>query len=98
MCCLCGVHSILIFGLRVVTTILIPFCVRMVLCMCMKRKNGIVTCGISKQAIINIVCTEWSPSLRAAFEDIVPNSVGMVTALFLPAYFRSMTFYGGWYS
>ena len=36
--------------------------------------------------------------LRAAFEDIVPKSVGTVDSSFLPAYFGSMIFFRGWYS
>ena len=69
--CLYGPHSILVVGLGVVITILTPF-----VCECVLKewKWGIVRCGISKQAIVNIVCAEWRPpKLRAAFEDIVPE-------------------------
>ena len=89
--CLCGAHSILVFGLGVVTTILTPFVWK-------ERKSGIVTCGISKQAIVNIVRTEWRPlRLRAAFEDIMPNSV-VSMAVYLcqrTCTYRSLTFFRG---
>ena len=77
---LCGAHSILVIGLGVVTTILAPFVCE---CVLKERKGGIFRCGISKQAIVNIVRAEWSPQrLRAAFEDIVPKSGVSVAVYF----------------
>ena len=91
--CLYGAHSILVLGLGVVTTILTPF-VCVCVCVCMKeRKSGIVM-----QAIVNIVRTEWgTPKLRAAFEEILPNSVVSMEAYFCKPIFtyQSLTYFRG---
>ena len=56
--------------LALVTTILTPFVC--VLCVCVYVYEKERKSGISKQAIVNIVRTEWRPpTLRAAFE---PNT------------------------
>ena len=85
---LCGAHSILVVRLGVVTTILTPF-----VCECV-LKGSICRCGISKQAIVNVMSAEWRPPrLRAAFADIVPKSGVSVAAYFCQPTSWSMTFF-----